>query len=71
MFRSAVTSSVTESDAGDVGRLPHEFADGGAFHREIVLETADLFPQLGDGAEQAAQFSVEAYDGDRMPSRLD
>jgi hypothetical protein len=41
--RFAVCSSVTESDAGDVGWLSGEFADGGAFDREIVLETADLF----------------------------
>lgn len=52
MLHFAVTSSVAESDAGDVGRLSGEFTDGGAFDREVVLEAADLFAQLGDSAQQ-------------------
>ncbi len=55
-------SAVIESDAGDVGRLPGEFADGGAFDREIVLKAADLLAQLGYGAQQVGVLREESFD---------
>lgn len=62
MFRFAVTSLITEANAGDVYRLPNEFAQGSALDREVILETADLFAQPCNGAQQVGALGEESFD---------